>query len=144
MYHSLRFANETTTFLNAGQTPILEADQPLYALCKQLQWKYPDTVGEKKCLLMIGAMHKEKMIYSLLGDWLSGSGWTVALAKACMATSSTAESFLGVAHITKTRYAHQVTALALYILLQNARTNQLVDDLSVPFDDWIQQQCKEP
>ena len=90
MYHSLRLAIETTTFLNAGQTPILEADQPLYDLCKKLQWKYPDTVGEKKWLLMIGAMHTEKMIYSLLGDWLSGSGWTVALAKACVATNGTA------------------------------------------------------
>lgn len=140
MYHSLHLAIETALFLNEGQTPVLEVDQPLYALCKKLQWKYPDTVGEDKCLLMIGAMHTEKMIYSILGDWLSGSGWTVALTKACVTTSGSAESFLGAAHITKTRYAYQVTALALYTLLLNAKTSQ--DDLSSSLDEWIQQQCK--
>ena len=93
LYHSLHLTIRMTDFLNAGQTPILEVDQPLYALCKKLQWKYPETVRENRCLLMIGAMHTEKMIYTVLGNWLAGSGWTIALTKACVATSGTAESF---------------------------------------------------
>ena len=68
--------------------------------------------------MMLGAMHTEKMVYTLLGDWLAGSGWVDAIAKAHVATSGTAESFLGASHITRTRYAHQVTALALFELLQ--------------------------
>lgn len=40
------------------------ADQPLYALAKQLQWKFPDTeIGEGQYLVMLGAMHIEKMFW---------------------------------------------------------------------------------
>ena len=42
----------TTPFLNPGQTPVIEVDQPLYAAGKQLQWMIPDKYGENKFLLL--------------------------------------------------------------------------------------------
>ena len=56
----------------------------------------------------------------MLGDWLEGSGWTVALADANVASPGTAESFLKATSVTRTRRAHQVTACALFVLLQTA------------------------
>ena len=146
MYHSLCLTIKIIRHLNPRQTPILEADQPLYALCKKLQWKFPSSVGEDECLLMLGTMHTEKMVYTLLGDWLSGSGWTTLLDKACVATRGSAQSFLAASHITRTRYAHQVTSLALFYLLQLAFGSYLEqhDDTTPPLtrNEWVEQQCK--
>ncbi len=60
------------------------------------------------------------VLHKVLGDLLDGSGWTSALVQAGVATSGTAEAFLKASHIRKTRYAHEVTAASLYILLENA------------------------
>ena len=68
---------------------------------------------------MLGTMHK-KMVYTLICDWFAGSGYVDAINKAHVATSGTAESFIGASHITCTQYAHQVTALTLFELLQRA------------------------
>ena len=38
MKHTVEIVKENTEFINAGQTPVLGADYPVYAICKQLQW----------------------------------------------------------------------------------------------------------
>ena len=55
-----------------------------------------------------------------MGDVLGGSGWTTALTQAEVASSGTADSYLKAAHVTRTRHAHQVTLLTLYILQKEA------------------------
>lgn len=55
----------------------------------------------------------------VLGDLLDSSGWTDALTQANIASSGTADSYL---KVSRTRYAHQVTASSLYILLYKAYT----------------------
>ena len=32
---------EATAYLNAGQIPIVTADQPMFTLAKQIQWYWP-------------------------------------------------------------------------------------------------------
>ena len=54
------------------------------------------------------------------GNYLEASGWTNALTEAGIASSGTADSFLKVSHLTRTRHAHQVTALALAKLQNDA------------------------
>ena len=51
---------------------------------------------------------------------MDGSGWTTALAEAGVASAGTADSFLKVTHLTRTRHAHQVTLLTLRNLLKEA------------------------
>lgn len=56
------------------------ADQPLFTLAKKLQWKFSQTeLGEDSFLVTLGSMYIEKMLWSVSGDWLDGSGWTTAL-----------------------------------------------------------------
>jgi len=62
---------------------------------------------------MLGGLHIEMALWNLCGDLLKGSGWTTALSDSDVAPSGTADSFLMVCHLTRTRHAHQVTALAL-------------------------------
>ena len=98
-------------FLNPGQIPITTFDQPLFALAKFVQWKWPDTHGEKVHVIMLGGLHSELALWNTLGDILEGSGWTAALTQADVASSGTADSYLKATHLTRTRHAHQVTLL---------------------------------
>lgn len=64
---------------------------------------------------------------------------TTALTESEVASSGTTDSFLNVAHITRTRHAHQVTVLVLQRLLNeafNQRSN--VDEI---FSNWLEQMC---
>ncbi|KAK3787194.1 hypothetical protein RRG08_040324 [Elysia crispata] len=132
-----------SNFLNPGQTPIVTVDQPLFTLAKTIQWKFPDTHGENKFVVMLGAMHTEKMVLEMLDDWLEGSGCTTALTNSGIASSGVAGSFIGVSQLTRTRYYHQVTALALYTLFLRAYDEYLAsttetDQLSLI--DWTEMQ----
>ena len=69
---------------------------------------------------MMGGLHLEMALWNTLGDVLEGSDWTTALAEAEVASSGTADSFLKVAHLTRTRHAHQITLLTLHKLQKEA------------------------
>ena len=114
--HSFGVVKSAVEHLNPGQTPVIAFDQPLYALAKQIQWKWPNDYGEDKFVVMFGGLHIEMAALKTVGDWLKGSGWVEALVQADIATTGTADSFLSVAHVARTRRAHQVTLAALYIL----------------------------
>ena len=42
MKHAMKKICNTVAFLNPGQIPVIAADQPLYALAKQIQWTWPE------------------------------------------------------------------------------------------------------
>ena len=44
--HSMDVIKTAVENLNPGQISILTVDQPLYALSKQIQWRWPETHGE--------------------------------------------------------------------------------------------------
>ena len=109
--HVMDKVKETTSFLYPTQTPVITADQPLFALAKQIQWHWPDEYGN--FVVMMGALHIEMAALRMVGRILKGSGWTTAI-------EESAESFLSVANVTKTRRAHQVTVCSLYSLMKAA------------------------
>jgi len=102
-----------TEYLNPGQLPVMASDAPFYALVKLIQWNWPDTYRENKFIAMFVGLYIEMTIWKTFGNYLEGFGWTSALTKAEIATSGTADAFLKVSHLTRTRHAHQVTAVAL-------------------------------
>ena len=118
--HSMDVIKTAVENLNPDQIPVLTVDQPLYALAKQIQWRWPETHGEDHFVCLFGGLHIEIAALKTLGDLLDSSGWTGALVQAGIATAGTADSFLKAAHVTRTRRAHQVTASSLYLLLQEA------------------------
>jgi hypothetical protein len=101
--HRMNVIRQAVTFLNPGQVPIITVDQPLFALAKMFQWKWPDSHGEQAHVVMLGGLHIELALWSMLGDLLDGSGWTVALTEADVASSGVADSFLNASHLTRTR-----------------------------------------
>ena len=76
--------------------------------------------GEYVFLVMLGGLHLEMGMWNMLGEYLACSGWTTAHTGACIATSGTADSFLKLSHLTRTRHAHIDTSVALHKLQQQA------------------------
>ena len=91
------------------------------------------THGERNHVVMMGGLHTEMTIWSTFGNYLEGSGWTTALIQAGAASSGTAENFLKASHLTRTRYSHQVSALALDKLQEMAYVST---DGSMPKEAW--------
>ena len=60
--HSIDITISDTEHLNPGQTPVLVADPPLYALTKEIQWSWAETHGEGKLVMMFGGLHDEMAI----------------------------------------------------------------------------------
>ncbi|KAK0050008.1 hypothetical protein Bpfe_020559 [Biomphalaria pfeifferi] len=108
MKHAMDLVMQAVKFLNPGQIPVITADQPLFAIAKQIQWKCPEFYGENKITLLLGGLHIEMSFLKTVGTLLKDSGWVEALVNAKVATSGCAESFLNGSHVTRTRRAHRV------------------------------------
>jgi len=145
--HGMDIVKKAVDTLNPGQVPIITADQPLYTLCKQIQWTWPGLYGEDKLVVMFGGLHIEMNALKVLGDLLDSSGWTGALTQVNVTTSGTADSYLKVSHVTRTRHAHQVTASSLHILLHRAYTeysSNHVDAESLKhLEAWCDEKAKD-
>ena len=146
--HSIDVVKTAVEHLNPGQTPVVTFDQPLFALAKQIQWKWPEKYGEDKVVVLFGGLHIEMAALKTLGDWLDGSGWVQTLVQAEITTPGTAESFLRASHVTRTRRAHQVTAAALHILQHRAydhycKREDNDGEHQLSFEDWCYQRGEE-
>ena len=134
--HGMEIERQITEYLNPGQIPVTTFDQPLFALAKIVQWCWPDSHGEKKHVVMFGGLHIEMALWSTIGDFLDGSGWTTALSEAGIADTGTADSFLNACHLMRTRHGHQVTLLALSKLQFDAWQETSEEEES--FEAWRQ------
>ena len=65
--HTLNVVAAATHHLNPSQVPVTTFDQPLYALAKQIQWQWPNTYREKKCVILLGGLHIEMSCLRMLG-----------------------------------------------------------------------------
>ena len=142
--HSMNVIHAAVNHLNPGQVPCICLDQPLYALAKEVQWSWPDTHGEDKFMIMLGPLHIEMVLWKMLGQWTDNSGWTEGLCQSGVTTSGTADSFIKVHHVARTKYAHQVTASSLHILMGAAYaryTTEHDDHEVLSFGQWVEQQC---
>ena len=99
--HVMDQVKQTMLYLNPSQTPVITADQPLFAMSKQVQWYWPDEYSN--IVVIMGGIHIEIAALKLAGTFLKGSGWTTALEEAKVASSGTAESFIYASNIAKTR-----------------------------------------
>ncbi|CAG9823856.1 unnamed protein product [Phaedon cochleariae] len=144
--HCLKLISSIINKLNLNNgIPVLTGDQPIYALAKQLQWKFPHLYGEDKFVVMMGGLHIEMAIMSMIGSWLTGSGWTDILVDAGVTSPGRAESLLSCSHVKRTRYAHQVTVAALVILKGHAYKSREMcsEEPDLDFDKWCTYRTKE-
>ena len=77
-------------------------------------------------------------VWKTIGDYLSNSGWTAALTQAGIASSGTADFFLRCCHLTRTRRAHQVSAVTLAKLQEDAFLSTGKPDTEDAKETWRQ------
>ena len=100
-----------TNHLDSGQTTIMVADQPVYAITKQLQWCYPNQC--RLLFILLGPLHIEMAFMGAIGDWVKGSSWTDIFNRAKINAVGRVESFLVGNKVKRTRYAHKVSLASL-------------------------------
>ena len=64
----------------------------------------------------MGGLHVDINIVSLLGGWLEGGGWIYITTSANVTTKERAIALQKGSHTTRSQWARQVTAAALFIL----------------------------
>lgn len=142
--HCMDKVKDAISHLSPNQVPVMTADQPIYALAKQVQWHWPDLYGEARFVVMFGGLHIEMDAFRSLGTLLHSSGWTGALIEAGVASSGTADSFLSASSVTRTRHMHEVTACCLYMLRKEAYEYQCAEENEVlDFEKWCEARRKE-
>ena len=52
--HGMEIINRITSHLNPGQIPVTTFDQPLFALAKAVQWRWPESYGEEQHVVLLG------------------------------------------------------------------------------------------
>ena len=136
--HAMRLIKQSINFLNRGQIPVVALDQALYTIAKKVQWTWPNEFREDHFVVVLGGLHIEMALMSMIDDVLEGSGWVDALIKSCLGSHGVVESFLS-SHVKRTRCAHEVTACTLYSLLRKAYQES---DCDSRFDDFCDEQVK--
>ena len=69
--HAMKVIRSAVQHVNPSQTPVLAADQPLFALAKQIQWALGDAYSEDQFVVMLGGLHIEMAAFKALGKWLT-------------------------------------------------------------------------
>lgn len=145
--HAMKLVAKAIDHLHPGQKPVITMDQPLFCIAKQIQWTWPDAFGEDRFVVMMGGLHIEMNVLKLIGDFLSGSGWTTILVQSEVTTAGRADAILKGSHVTRSRYVHQVTAATLYLLQVSAyekyQESLSPDDENMDFTSWCNARTKQ-
>ena len=93
----------------------------------------------------MGGLHLEMALLKMVGHWLDKSGWDSALVQADITTRGRADGNLKAAHITRSRYAHQVSACALYILQRKAYKEFTAghESSNIACETWVQEKSDD-
>ena len=141
--HGMSLVQQTTDFLNTGQVPVLAMDATLFAIAKHIQWRWPETHGEAKFVIMFGGLHIEMAMWKTYGDFMQQSGWIAAIIQAGVASSGSANAVIGCSHLTRTRHVHQVSALALARLQNDAFQASHREQSDEERESWRQEMIKK-
>ena len=95
--HGMDVIRQAIQYLNPDRIPVTTFNQPLFALTKFVQWKWPDTYSER--VHVLGGHYTEIALWHTLGDVLEGYGWTTALTDSGVTPSGKADLFLRAATI---------------------------------------------
>ena len=137
--HAMNIGKSVTEFLNPCQTPVIGMDQPIYAIGKQIQWKWNESLGEGKYVLMLGALHIEFVIEAMQGKLTDLSGFASVICEAGVLTSGRAEAVSSPTadhHLKRTRYVHQVFLMAGSILKKEAYDAYQLQEGPHDKDSW--------
>ena len=117
-FHCMNIIKDTIKFINP-QIPIGVSDQPVYALSKEVQLRYPSSFGADKYVNLFGDLHIEIELLRIHGELIKGSGLESILDSASLSTLGTS-AIIDVNTNKHARYCLQVSSCTIYQLLKEA------------------------
>ena len=106
-------------FTNKGQAPIYASDQPVYAISKEVQIRYPSEFGPEKYICALGDLHMEHTGLLVHGDFIKESGLDTLFLHSKLSTDGSS-AVVDVNDIKRSRYCLQVSVVVIYTLLKKA------------------------
>ena len=137
-YHCMEIV-EKTQLLNPAQICVVESDQPVYKLSKELQWRSLDRFGPEKDFCFFGSLHLEKSILLLCGSLIEGSGLDKVMASCGLSIVGT-DSLVSGNHIKRARYCIQIATCVMFSLLTSAHEKSGDKD---PVLQWLKNPIEE-
>ena len=102
-YHCMNIISKTISVINPNQTPVDTCDQPVYALTKQTQWRYPELFGNSKYFSLFGGLHIEKALLIVHGEFIKGSGLDKLLGQSNLSITGMENTVVNVTDIKRFR-----------------------------------------
>ena len=129
---------KSTAVINPGQTPVDVSDQPVFALTKELQYRFPWLF--KDYFPLFGGLHIEQSLLVVHGQLIDGSGLLEILNLQKLSTIGLS-TVVEVSSIKRAIYCIQVTVSTLFIKLKEAVAIDNPNSLS-PYD-WLASKSSE-
>ena len=124
----MNIISDTINTLNPGQIPVDTADQPIFALIKELIIRFPNKFGPDKYFCLFGPLHIDKSWLIICGQVVKGSGLDEIIST-CELSIVGADSLVTVNDIKRTRYCLQVGACVIYSNLKQVHMNSGSNEL---------------
>ena len=140
--HSMFVVQQATIHFNPTQILVITADQPIFALAKQAQWN-GQSHGKSLFVIVVGGSHLDIAFLRVIGELLDRCGWCKALVNGNITTTGRADSLTGSSHVTRFRWAHEVTCAALYALQQAAYRDFVTTNCGSASPEHYQRWCTE-
>ena len=89
---------------------------------------------------MMGGLHIEMAFQEMFGKWIGGSAWDVKFAEAGVGILTPGRTHLALdaTSVKQTRYAHEVSCVALFILREEAFLDNAVQRSYCSRDAWCE------
>ena len=111
-YHCMNIVTNTINKVNPRRTSVDVCGQPIFALTKQVQWRYPEKFGNYFCLF--GGLYIEKSWLLLHGDFVSSNGLFKLLGISNLSVCSLQTVTTSVNDIKGARYTMQFSVCVIY------------------------------
>ena len=124
----MNIISNTINTLNPGQIPVDTANQPIFALTKELMIRFPDKFVPDKYFCLFVSLHVGRSLLIICGWVIKGSGsdeimYTFGL------SIVRADSLVTVNDIKRARYCLRVGACVIYSKLKQAHRDSGSDEL---------------
>ena len=145
-YHLLLLFKKYSSYINPDQTVVMCADQPLYAIHKQLQWQHSNKFLKTNStaanvFFFLGPMHIEQVMYQITGQLVTGTGFDDALKAAGLDIVGIVKALTDAKNLKRARYAGHLIASVIQCLLVDAYSKEIDESTRqlIQFDVWLKQ-----
>ena len=129
---------KTINFTNKSQIPVDASDQPVYAILKEVQLRYPSEFGPEKFICTLGDLHMEHTGLLVHGDFIKGNGLDTLFLHSNLSTDGTS-AVVDVNDIKRSWCCLQVSVVVIYTLLKKAHVESGSTLLVL---DWLDEAVK--